>query len=121
MSLGPLTSTLERGWGSSELGRRSSYLSDLRQNLANQRLPLRILKTHPQLPCRKGLLQQQAGLGLRGKCSYYAQKCYRLRLRDRQTPAKNMATLGGAWGLPVVLGSAIALKALRGAGGRRPW
>lgn len=40
------------------------YLSDLCQDLANQLLPLRVLKAQSQLPNGQGLLEQQAGLRL---------------------------------------------------------
>lgn len=43
---------------------RGHYLSDLCQDLANQLLPLGVLKAQSQLPRGQGLLEQQAGLGL---------------------------------------------------------
>ena len=43
---------------------RGHYLSDLRQDLVQQLLPLGVLKAQPQLPRGQGLLEQQAGLGL---------------------------------------------------------
>ena len=45
-------------------GPHSPHLCDLGQDLANKLLPLGVLKAQPQLPCRQGLLEQHAGLGL---------------------------------------------------------